>query len=59
MAVRLKLRFGGGFVSILEDQVSNVYIHVFATCALGVDFCVVPLEVNARKKNLSRSSVIV
>ena len=41
------MMFGGSFVPILEDQVGNVAHHGEATCALGVDFCVIPLEVYA------------
>ena len=43
------MRFGGSFVAILEEQVGNVAVHGEATCALRVDFCVIPLEVYARK----------
>ena len=49
VAVRGKLIFGGIFVAILEEQVENVAVHGEASCALGVDFCVIPLEVYARK----------
>ena len=49
VAVRVKLRFGGSFEAILEGQVGNVALHGEATCALGVDFCVIPLEVYAGK----------
>ena len=48
VAVRVKLRFGGSFVAILEDQVGNVVDHGEVTCALGVEFGVIPLEVYAR-----------
>ena len=34
-------------MTILEEQVGNVSLHGEATCALGVDFCVIPLEVYA------------
>ena len=36
-------------MSILEEQVGNVALHGQATCALGVNFCVIPLEVYAKK----------
>ena len=48
--VRGKLRFDGSFVAILKEQVGTVAVHGEATCALGVDFFVIPLEVYARKK---------
>ena len=48
MAVRGKLIFGGSFVAILEEQVGNVAVHGEATCSLGVEFGVIPLEVYAR-----------
>ena len=31
-------------MAILEDQVGNAALHGEATCALGVDFCVIPPE---------------
>ena len=34
---------------MFEEQVSNVSVHGEATCALGVAFCGIPLEVYARK----------
>ena len=34
-------------VAILEEQVGNVAIHGEATCALGVEFGVIPIEVYA------------
>ena len=46
-------------MAILEEQVGNVAVHGEATCALGVDFCVITLEVYARKFFLSTSSVMV
>ena len=49
VAVRGKLKFGGIFVAMLEEQVGNVAVHGEVTCPLGVDFCVIPLEVYARK----------
>ena len=49
MAVRGKLQFLRSFVAILEEQVGNVAVHGEVTCPLGVDFCVIPLEVYARK----------
>ena len=45
VAVQGKLRFGGSFVAILEEQVVNVDVHGEATCALGVEFGVILLEV--------------
>ena len=51
MAVRGKLRFYGSFVAILEEQVGNLAVHGEATCALGVYFCVIPLEVYDSKKH--------
>ena len=44
-----KLRFGGSFVAILEEQVGNVDVHGEATCALGVEFGEISLEVYAIK----------
>ena len=41
--------FGGSFVAILEEQVGNVAVHGETTCALGVEFGVITLEVYARK----------
>ena len=35
-------------MAILEDQVSNVDVHGEDTCALGVEFCVIPFEFYAR-----------
>ena len=35
-------------MAILEDQVGNVAVHGEATCAFGVEFVVIPLEVYAR-----------
>ena len=35
-------------MDILEEQVGNVAVHGEATCALGVEFSVIPLEVYAR-----------
>ena len=46
-------------MAILEDQVNNVAVHGEATCELGVEFSVIPLEVDARKIFLLRSSVMV
>ena len=40
--------FGGIFVAILKEQVGNVVVHGEATCALGEEFGVIPLEVYAR-----------
>ena len=34
-------------MAIIEEQVGNVAVHGEATCALGVGFCVIPLEVYA------------
>ena len=34
-------------MAILEEQVGNVAVYGEATCALGADFCVIPLEVYA------------
>ena len=34
-------------MAIPEEQVGNVAVRGEATCALGVDFCVIPLEVYA------------
>ena len=59
MAVRGKLRFGKSFVGTLEEQVGNVALHGETTCALGVDFCVIPLEVYGGFVFPSRSSVMV
>ena len=36
-------------MAILEDQVVNLAVHGEATCAVGVEFGVIPLEVYARK----------
>ena len=36
-------------MAILEEQVGNVAVHGEATCALGVEFGVIPFEVYARK----------
>ena len=36
-------------MAILEDQFGNVAVHGEATCASGVDFGVIPLEVYAIK----------
>ena len=49
--MRGKLRFIGSFVAILEEQVGNVAVHGEATCAFGVEFGVISLEVYASKKN--------
>ena len=59
VAVRGKLRFGGSFVALIEEQFGNVAIHGEATCALGVEFGIIPLEVYAKTFYLSRSSVMV
>ena len=47
VAVRGKLRFGGSYVAIIEDQVGSVAIHGEATCAFGLEFDVIPPEVYA------------
>ena len=59
MAVRVKLRFGGSFVDILEEQVGNVALCGGATCVLGVDFYVIPLKVYAVNCFFLMSSVMV
>ena len=59
VAVWGNLRFGGSFVAILEEQVGNVAVHGEATCDLGVEFGVIPLEVYARIFSPSRSYVMV
>ena len=46
-------------MGILEEQVGNVAVHGEATCELGVEFGVIPLEVYARKLSPSNSSVMV
>ena len=59
VAVLGKFRFGGRFVAILEEKVGNVAFLGEATCALGVEFGVIPLEVYARIFFPLRSSVMV
>ena len=47
-------------MAILEEQVINVAVRGEATCALGVEFCVILLEVYASNPPPpSRSSVTV